>query len=160
MRAIEQNTKPKTSSIIRKINRSIQFHRLAKMIFWDLFFGSCMVFGCCLAMETQHGIPFYDKERIFSYQHFDKVWQTIQSWQYTVVYDAKTITIEVGMVCFIVMLLVGSVFVIQLLGWLFAWSTQNHKLRKYMRPIDELAIAADKNFICIHYFFNCISNYR
>ena len=39
---------------------------------------------------------------------------------------------------------IGVVFCVQFLSWLIDWSSQNRRLREYMRPIDELAMTAEK----------------
>lgn len=144
MRENYPSVKPKTSSIVWKINRSIQFHRLWNFFFYDLLFGCMGVFGICFAMETAYGLPGFQVPRVFAYEKADRWWRTLRSFHYTITYNSKTVVIESGIICSMVLAAVSVVLAIQLLGWLLNWFGQNNRLRKYMRPIDELAMAAEK----------------
>lgn len=144
MDAHNQNIKPKTSSIIWKINRSIQFRRLWGILIYDLLFGCMGILGICFAMETAYGLPGFQLPRTYSYQKSEQWWNTLKSFHYTINYNNKPFIIESGTICGLVGAAVAVVLAIQLFGWLLNWFGQNNRLRKYMRPIDELAMAAEK----------------
>lgn len=138
------NVKPKTSSIVWKINRSIQFRRLWDFLFYDLLFGCIGIFGICFATETACGLPGFQLPREYTFEKADKWWRTIRSFHYTITYHNKSVIIESGTICLIVLIVVSVILGIQLLGWVLDWFGQNRRLRKYMRPIDELAMTAEK----------------
>ncbi len=140
----KKNNKPKTSSIVWKINRSIQFRRFWAFLVWDILMGALAIFGICCAMESRYGRPTFSAERVFSIQESDKLLERIESFKYIVNYNAKPVTIEVGEVCYFVGVVLLAIFAFQMLGWLLDWFKQNYRLRKYMRPIDELALTAEK----------------
>lgn len=136
--------KPKTSSIIWKINRSIQWRKCKGFLWWDICLGILAVLGACAAVESQYGALELMRERRFTWRGFLPFWQRLQSWQYQCKIGTQDITVEIGKIAFIACVVIGIVFCIQMFGWLVDWSVQNQRLREYMRPIDELAMTAEK----------------
>lgn len=136
--------KPKTSSVIWKINRFIQWKKF-KTFFWgDFWFGVLGVLGACAAIESRYGTLELMRDRNFTWKGYLPFWQRLESWKYVCDIGTEHVTVEIGRVAIIALALIGVVFCIQLLGWLVDWSSQNKRLREYMRPIDELAMTAEK----------------
>lgn len=136
--------KPKTSSVIWKINRSIQWKRLKTYLLWDILFGIGMVLSACAAVESRYGALELARERSATWKGYLPFWQRLASWQYVCKIENQSVTVEIGQMAVVACAIIGAVFCIQFLSWLVDWSSQNHRLREYMRPIDELAMTAEK----------------
>lgn len=136
--------KPKTSSVIWKINRSIQWKRLKTYILWDILFGIGAILSACAAAESRYGTLELARERSATWKGYLPFWQRLASWQYVCKIGNQDVTVEIGQMAVIACAVIGVVFCIQFLSWLIDWSSQNHRLREYMRPIDELAMTAEK----------------
>ena len=136
--------KPKTSSVIWKINRSIQWKRLKTYILWDILFGIGAILSACAAAESRYGTLELARERSATWKGYLPFWQRLASWQYVCKIGNQDVTVEIGQMAVIACAVIGVVFCVQFLSWLIDWSSQNHRLREYMRPIDELAMTAEK----------------
>ena len=136
--------KPKTSSVIWKINRSIQWKRLKTYLMWDFLLGIAGVLGACAAIESRYGALDLARERSATWKGYLPFWQRLESWQYVCKIGTERVTVEIGQIAVIACVILGIVFCIQFLSWLLDWSAQNQRLREYMRPIDELAMTAEK----------------
>ena len=136
--------KPKTSSVIWKINRSIQWKRLKTYILWDILFGIGAILSACAAAESRYGALELARERSATWKGYLPFWQRLESWQYVCKIGNQDVTVEIGQMAVVACTVIGVVFCIQFLSWLIDWSSQNHRLREYMRPIDELAMTAEK----------------
>lgn len=136
--------KPKTSSVIWKINRSIQWKRLKTYLMWDFLLGIAGVLGACAAIESRYGALDLARERSATWKGYLSFWQRLESWQYVCKIGTERVTVEIGQIAVIACVILGIVFCIQFLSWLLDWSSQNQRLREYMRPIDELAMTAEK----------------
>ena len=136
--------KPKTSSVIWKINRSIQWKRLKTYLMWDFLLGIAGVLGACAAIESRYGALDLARERSATWKGYLPFWQRLESWQYVCKIGTERVTVEIGQIAVIACVILGIVFCIQFLSWLLDWSSQNQRLREYMRPIDELAMTAEK----------------
>ena len=136
--------KPKTSSVIWKINRSIQWKRLKTYLMWDFLLGIAGVLGACAAIESRYGALDLARERSATWKGYLPFWQRLESWQYVCKIGTERVTVEIGQIAVIACVILGIVFCIQFLSWLLDWSSQNRRLREYMRPIDELAMTAEK----------------
>lgn len=136
--------KPKTSSVIWKINRSIQWKRLKTYILWDILFGIGAILSACAAAESRYGALELARERSATWKGYLPFWQRLESWQYVCKIGKQDVTVEIGQMAVVACTVIGVVFCIQFLSWLIDWSSQNHRLREYMRPIDELAMTAEK----------------
>ena len=136
--------KPKTSSIIWKINRSIQLKKIRSFLWYDIFFGIIGVLGACAVVESRYGELELMRDRRFTWEGYHGLWERMQTWKYLCKIGGRDITVEIGQISCIVCIIIAIVFCIQLLGWMTDWSSQNKKLREYMRPIDELAMTAEK----------------
>lgn len=136
--------KPKTSSVIWKINRSIQWKRLKTYLMWDFLLGIAGVLGACAAIESRYGALELARERSATWKGYLPFWQRLESWQYVCKIGTGRVTVEIGQIAVIACVILGIAFCIQFLSWLLDWSSQNQRLREYMRPIDELAMTAEK----------------
>lgn len=136
--------KPKTSSVIWKINRSIQWKRLKTYLMWDFLLGIAGVLGACAAIESRYGALNLARERSATWKGYLPFWKRLESWQYVCKIGTERVTVEIGQIAVIACVILGIVFCIQFLSWLLDWSSQNRRLREYMRPIDELAMTAEK----------------
>lgn len=136
--------KPKTSSVIWKINRSIQWKRLKTYLMWDFLLGIAGVLGACAAIESRYGALDLARERSATWKGYLPFWQRLESWQYVCKIGTERVTVEIGQIAVIACVILGIVFCIQFLSWLLDWSPLNRRLREYMRPIDELAMTAEK----------------
>lgn len=136
--------KPKTSSVIWKINRSIQWKRLKTYILWDILFGIGAILSACAAAESKYGALELARKRSATWKGYLPFWQRLESWQYVCKIGKQDVTVEIGQMAVVACTVIGVVFCIQFLSWLIDWSSQNHRLREYMRPIDELAMTAEK----------------
>ena len=136
--------KPKTSSVIWKINRSIQWKRLKTYLMWDFLLGIAGVLGACAAIESRYGALDLARERSATWKGYLPFWKRLESWQYVCKIGTERVTVEIGQIAVIACVILGIVFCIQFLSWLLDWSSQNRRLREYMRPIDELAMTAEK----------------
>ena len=136
--------KPKTSSVIWKINRSIQWKRLKTYILLDILFGIGAILSACAAAESRYGALELARERSATWKGYLPFWQRLESWQYVCKIGNQDVTVEIGQMAVVACTVIGVVFCIQFLSWLIDWSSQNHRLREYMRPIDELAMTAEK----------------
>lgn len=137
--------KPGTSSIIWKINRNIQWNRLKKFLFWDLIFVALAIVGICAAVEYQYGSRDFFQERIFSADGlYHQGWEWLRSVRYSILIRGRRQVIEAGVYAAVVLTAGGIAAGFQILGWLLDWNAWNQRLRHYMRPIDELALTAEK----------------
>lgn len=136
--------KPKTSSVIWKINRSIQWKRLKTYILWDILFGIGAILSACAAAESRYGALELARKRSATWKGYLPFWQRMESWQYVCKIGNQDVTVEIGQMAVVACAVIGMVFCIQFLSWLIDWSSQNHRLRECMRPIDELAMTAEK----------------
>ena len=136
--------KPKTSSVIWKINRSIQWKRLKTYLMWDFLLGIAGVLGACAAIESRYGALDLARERSATWKGYLPFWKRLESWQYVCKIGTERVIVEIGQIAVIACVILGIVFCIQFLSWLLDWSSQNRRLREYMRPIDELAMTAEK----------------
>ena len=136
--------KPKTSSVIWKINRSIQWKRLKTYLMWDFLLGIAGVLGACAAIESRYGALDLARERSATWKGYLPFWKRLESWQYVCKIGTERVTVEIGQIAVIACVILGIVFCIQFLSWLLDWSSQNRRLREYMRPIDELAMTVEK----------------
>lgn len=136
--------KPKTSSVIWKINRSIQWKRLKTYILWDILFGIGAILSACAVAESRYGALELARERSATWKGYLPFWQRLASWQYVCKIKNQDVTVEIGQMAVVACAVIGVVFCVQFLSWLIDWSSQNRRLREYMRPIDELAMTAEK----------------
>ena len=74
--------KPKTSSVIWKINRSIQWKRLKIYILWDILFGIGAILSACAVAESRYGALELARERSATWKGYLPFWQRLESWQY------------------------------------------------------------------------------
>lgn len=140
----EQKAKPKTSSTVRRINSAIQLKQLWRFLSADFFiwvFGSV---GACAAVEFSQGVFRLSAERVLSLPDRLRGMEAIRSVSYVIADGAKRCTVPMGAIAYYAGIAMLVFFCLQLLGWIFDWGKQNTMLRKYMRPLDELAMTAER----------------
>lgn len=139
----KQNVKPKTSSIVRKINRAIQIKRLRIFLFWDFFFWILGTAGACAVVELDYGKLTLLTPRNLYWARGMGMLDTVKSIAYKVTILGKPQIVHPGVFLYYSGMIIAGIFAFQILGWFFSWGTQNRTLRRYMKPIDELALKAE-----------------
>ena len=141
---MEQMTKPKTSSTVRRINSAIQLRGLWRFITADVFFWVLGSVGACAAVEFSQGVFRLRPGRALGVPDQLNGMEALRSITYTVADGAKQFRVPLGTIAYFAGIAMLAIFTLQLLGWIFDWSRQNRMLRKYMRPLDELAMTAER----------------
>lgn len=141
---MEQKAKPKTSSTVLKINTAIQLKQLWRFLTADFFFWALGSLGACAAIEFSQGIPLLHAERVFAHPDRVRSLEALRALSYTITHGAGHCTVPMGMILYYAGIAMLILMTVQLLGWSFDWSRQNRMLRKYMRPLDELAMTAER----------------
>ena len=118
--------KPKTSSVIWKINRSIQWKRLKTYLMWDFLLGIAGVLGACAAIESRYGALDLARERSATWKGYLPFWQRLESWQYVCKIGTERVTVEIGQIAVIACVILGIVFCIQ-----FCYSTAVEMINSY-----------------------------
>lgn len=136
----------RTSSIVWKINGYIQGRRIAEILFWNMGLFAAGFLCWCLAAEIQHGALAVNRLREWQYVESESAWEILKTLSYTYSLEGQTekATVQVGSFFQYVVPILTAVLGVQLLGWTLEWISNNRKLRKYMRPIDEAALAAER----------------
>lgn len=141
---MEQKTKPKTVSIVRKICSSIQIRELAGLVLRDIFlFGMFSVIACA-AVEMEHGILNLAVKREFFYTSEAEGLEFLKTLTYRVTAENGPLTVHLGWILFGTGILTVVIAVVQLIGWLINWGRLNRRLRRYMKPIDDMALMAEQ----------------
>lgn len=105
--------KPKTSSVIWKINRSIQWKRLKTYILWDILFGIGAILSACAAAESRYGALELARKRSATWKGYLPFWQRMESWQYVCKIGNQDVTVEIGQMAVVACAVIGVVFCIQ-----------------------------------------------
>lgn len=141
---MEQKAKPKTSSTVRRINTAFQLKQLWRFLSADFFFWAFGSLGACAAVEFSQGVFRLRAERVLTISDRLSGSEALRSISYTVTDGAKRCMVPMGAILYCAGIVMLAVLALQLLGWIFDWSRQNRMLRKYMRPLDELAMTAER----------------
>ncbi|MBQ8813608.1 MAG: sensor histidine kinase [Lachnospiraceae bacterium] len=136
----------KTSSIVWKINAYIQNDRLWSMMFQDILLLGVGVVSWCAAAERQYGPIEVERVRNIVYVDSAGWWDRLISVGYTFVPAGATekVTVSVGAFLQYALPVIVTLFGFQVLGWLLGWMKHSRQLRRYMRPIDDAALTAER----------------
>ncbi len=136
----------RTSSIVWKINAHFQSRQIFGFLFRDICLFALGFLAWCAAVECQYGSLKAERERVWQYIESTNVWERLQSLSYVFVPDGASaeVTVQVGVFLQYAIPAIAVVLGVQLLNWIFQWVENSRKLRKYMRPIDEAALAAER----------------
>lgn len=137
----------KTSSIVWKINAYMQRGRLGGMLFRDVFLLAAGFLGWCAAMESRYGALQADRVRLWQYEESIGWWERLTSCSYSFMQEGQesiNAVVDVGTYFRYALPVLAAVFGLQILGWTLDWMKNNRRLRNYMRPIDEAAMAAER----------------
>lgn len=141
---MNQQAKPKTSSIVRRINSSIQLKRFWGFLTSDFFFWAFGSFGACAAIELERGVLQLNTRRVISFDEGLSRAEAFKSVTYTVTSGAKQCVVPMGRIMYYAGIVMLVIFTLQLFGWIVDWYTQNRTIRKYLRPLDEMAMTAER----------------
>lgn len=136
----------KTSSIVWRINAYIQRASLNGILFRDIFLFAAGFIGWCAAMESRYGALQAERQRLWQYDDSVNLWKRLIGCSYSFALDGQTVNavVDVGTFFQYALPVLAMILGWQLLGWTFDWMKNNRRLRNYMRPIDEAAMAAER----------------
>ncbi len=141
------NESKKSSSIAIQLNRHLQFDRLGGIFAWifAILIAACIGWVCAMegscAAECE---PFMVRGLSFS-QTGQGFFKWLKSAVYFFVdqagvqhsYPAGDFLSGLFWCC-------SALFALRLLGWFFGWAKSRNELRSYLKPIDEIALSAEK----------------
>ena len=131
--------KQRTSSIIHRINAYLQSRAIRRVIGRDIALLPLLTGICMMANELQYGRFSPLRERVWSHG------QGLRSICYSIeLGTGETATIQMGETLFVLVGFIGLMFIVQLIGWALDWFRYDSRLRGFMRPIDKLALEAEK----------------
>lgn len=140
------NAEKKTTSIVKKLNRRLQWRRFFAMLAGDIAIAIACIAGWCYATEkaiVTDWSPWL--ARSVSFIENTSWRQVLQSAQYCFTAPDGTPHVRfAGDFVFALACFLGILLVLQLVGWMLDWGAELNALRRAMTPIDELALAADK----------------
>lgn len=136
----------KTSSIVWRINGYIQGRKLVSCLLWNVFLGAVGIFCWCAAMESQYGPLEGKRLRQWQWAISENWWERMESLAYRFIPEGGTEEVLVNVGWFLSYLLpaLGILLGIQLIDWGLDWMKHDRKLRQFMRPIDDAAMAAER----------------
>lgn len=145
----------RTTSIARRIAWRFQWRKLWRILFQTavLFCGAVAVW--CIAAETIlcGGLTGWEGRRIVLHG-FGETWRPLshvtgaafrqEGWfAGTAVYQAGGASADMGPFLFWLCLLTGGLTVLRLMGWLLSCLRATERIRRYLRPIDDIAQATE-----------------
>ena len=139
--------KRKTISIVRKINAHNQKERFWENFWSYLFFYGIAIGGYIVGAAAQAGIPLKELHLDFVTRSVDTwhPWEKLKAVSLYVSRPSGLVEIEgFGDWLSAVTMILGVMFVISLISWGLSWFWEAGRLRSYMKPIDELALTAEK----------------
>ena len=136
----------RTSSIVWKINAYIQRGQIWDILLRDTLFLAVGLFCWCAAVECQYGPLAFERSRTLYWAPSEDWWERVIGLSYSFVPEGQSGAVSVSVGEFVQYTLPVMAVILggQLLGWAFDWMKHNRKLRRYMRPIDEAALAAER----------------
>ena len=145
----------RTTSIARRIAWRFQWRKLWRILFQTavLFCGAVAVW--CIAAETIlcGGLTGWEGRRIVLHG-FGEAWRPLshvigaafrqEDWfAGTAVYQVGGASADMGPFLFWLFLLTGGLTVLRLIGWLLSCLRATERIRRYLRPIDDIAQATE-----------------
>lgn len=136
----------KTSSIVWKINAYIQRGRLGRILVRDTVLFAAGFIGWCAAIESRYGALQAERVRIWQFEESTNWWDRLISCSYSFTPggQASQAVVDVGLFFQYALPVLAVIIGIQCLEWALDWMKNNRRLRIYMRPIDEAAMAAER----------------
>lgn len=145
---MSRKEKPRSTSIARRINSHLRWQQLWGIIGADIslvFFGTA--FWCYLA-EKAHVADWNPwMQRRFSLGKSGTFYEMLRAASYSFTprgFDAKTVTVDAGDFLSTFFVLIIVLFSIQLFGWLVKCASGTAEIRRFLKPIDDIALAAER----------------
>ena len=146
------NAPKKTVSILNRLTAHLQWRRFWTAIGQDFALALVALLSWCYATETMvctRWEPFLKRTPIFG--GGDTLIERVRTLQYRVVETAGAAhEIAIGPFLYGVLVAACILFGVQLLGWALSWVEERNALRRFLKPIDDIALAAER--IAAHSF--------
>ncbi len=132
----------RTTSIARKINRSMVLKQIGMFFWMDVFVLAMIICGWCIAHEMEHfgNVVFWDGVR----RYFE--WENDLDTLHYVVVRQGFQTLDTGAGGFFIMLFVGTAITtaVQILSVVESMFFQARKIRQKLHPLNEMAKTAEE----------------
>ncbi len=140
--------KTRSTSIARRINSHLRWQQLWSMIGADI---SLLLFGTsfwCYLAEKAH-VTDWDPwmRRSLSLGKGGTIYEMLRNASYSFTprgFDAETVTIDAGTFLSTFFVVIAAVLAIQLLGWIIKCASGTAEIRRFLKPIDDIALAAER----------------
>lgn len=136
----------RTGSIARRIAWSFQWRKLCRVVFTPVFLALAALVGWCAAAEKiTLGVLSRDTVRYISVSGSlspSSIWECfaeIGTGEPYVFYVAGEQVISMGDFLFWLCVVLGVFLALGLLGWLFSYNRVIRRIRRYLKPIDDIA---------------------
>ena len=141
----------KTGSIARRVAWSFQWRELFRIIFYPILMGAAAIAVWCAATEqvllgqvltdTYRNIYFAAETSPVTMETLRQMFQgqgVVNGYVMYAVGDPVQ-TVPMGNFLFWVVMAMGAFIVVDLLGWLFSYAGVIRRVRRYLKPIDDIA---------------------
>ena len=136
-----ENQEKKMTSIVRKLNRHIMGQKLLLYMKQSMLLFALLFFGVLLVQEyTVMGDISFTNHRSFLSDG------GIKACNYVITGEADEILLNISVYPVLVISgsISGGIFLLQLLGYLFAYGKEEQKIRQILTPINEMAMKVDE----------------
>ncbi|MBE5785780.1 MAG: sensor histidine kinase [Clostridiales bacterium] len=145
---MSKKEKPRSTSIARRINSHLRWQQLGNMIGGDfviLLLGT--MFWCYLA-ETERVVDWRPwMQRSLTLGEGGSFYQMLRAATYTFTapgLDGQTFTVDAGVFFSTFFVLLIVLFSIQFFGWIVKCVSGTAEIRRFLKPIDDIALAAER----------------
>lgn len=146
------NAPKKTVSILNRLTAHLQWRRFGAMLGEDFALVLVALLSWCYASERTVCVgwePFL--KRAVSFGASGGMMARLSAARYFVTDQAGgTHTLVIGPFLYTVFVILCVLLGVQLLGWAFNWVEERNSLRRFLKPIDDIALAAER--IAAHSF--------
>ena len=145
---MKQTEKPRSTSIARRLNRHFRLQQLGGIFASDLALAVFAVCLWCYLAEAERVAKWtLWMDRSISLGEGGTLWQMLQGATYSFALrgaQAQAFTVDAGRFLSIFAAVMAVLFVCQIIGWLCKCASGTAEIRRYLKPIDDIAQAAER----------------
>lgn len=145
---MKQTEKPRSTSIARRLNRHFRLQQLGGIFASDLALAVFAVCLWCYLAEAERVAKWtLWMDRSITLGEGGTLWQMLQGATYSFTLrgaQAQAFTVDAGRFLSIFAAVMAVVFVCQIIGWLCKCASGTAEIRRYLKPIDDIAQAAER----------------
>lgn len=145
---MNQTEKPRSTSIARRLNRHFRLQQLGRMLAADVALAAFGLCFWCYLMEVERVTQWtLWMDRQLTLGSGGSFWQMLQGATYSFTLRGaagQAFAVEAGHFLSVFTVLLAVLLTCQLIGWLCKCASGTAEIRRYLKPIDDIAQAAER----------------